>query len=117
MLISPFLNYVIASLATLKQYILVLYEQNDETNLEKKKKKKKRRATSSHLQAVPAGNSQRNNLAVSECQEELNNATVPLFTTRRRAENRVSEPHEAPNITAPVHRGSRPPSHVRPYDR
>ncbi|PYH90013.1 hypothetical protein BO71DRAFT_92892 [Aspergillus ellipticus CBS 707.79] len=74
------------------------------------------RATSSHLHVVSAGNSQRNSLAVSECQEELNNAIFPLFTPRWRAENRVSEPYETPNITEPVQRGSRAPSHVRPYD-
>jgi hypothetical protein len=50
---------------------------------------------------VSAGNSQRNSLAVSECQEELNDAIIPLSTTRRRAENRASEPHETPNIYSP----------------
>jgi hypothetical protein len=74
------------------------------------------RATSSHLHVVPTRNSQRNSLAVSECQEELNNAISPLFTTRSRAENRVSEPHETPNIIEPVQRGSRGPSDVRLYD-
>ncbi|KAJ5993146.1 hypothetical protein N7451_008870 [Penicillium sp. IBT 35674x] len=74
------------------------------------------RATSSHLHVVPAGNSQRNSLAVSECQEELNNTIFPLVTMRRSAESRVSEPHETPNITEQYHRGSRAPSHVRPDD-
>ncbi|KAL2788483.1 hypothetical protein BJX66DRAFT_308640 [Aspergillus keveii] len=51
------------------------------------------RATSSHLHVVPAGNSQRNSLAVSECQEELNNAIFPLFhdaPTRRKPSLRIS---------------------------
>lgn len=34
------------------------------------------RTTSSHLHVVSAGNSQRNSRAVSECQEELNNAVI-----------------------------------------
>ena len=41
-----------------------------------------RRTTSSHLHVVSAGNSQRNSFSVSECQEELNNAIIPLSTTR-----------------------------------
>lgn len=52
-----------------------------------------RRATSSHLHVVPAGNSQRNSLAVSECQEELNNAIFPFS---RRA---VAPKTESPNLT------------------
>ncbi|OJD24523.1 hypothetical protein ACJ73_04119 [Blastomyces percursus] len=35
-----------------------------------------RRTTSSHLHVVSAGNSQRNSMAVSECQEELNNTII-----------------------------------------
>ena len=35
---------------------------------------------------MSAGNAQRNSLAVFECQEELNNAIIPLSTTRRRAD-------------------------------
>lgn len=37
---------------------------------------------------VSAGNSQRNRSAASECQEELDNAVIPLRTTRRSPENR-----------------------------
>jgi hypothetical protein len=36
-------------------------------------------ATSSHLHVVPARNSQRNSLAVSECQEELNGPKAEIY--------------------------------------
>ncbi|OKP14122.1 hypothetical protein PENSUB_177 [Penicillium subrubescens] len=52
-----------------------------------------------HLHVVSAGNSQRNSLAVFECQEELNNAIFPPFhdaPTRRKPSLRTSrntKPH------------------------
>ncbi|KAF2179156.1 hypothetical protein K469DRAFT_323144 [Zopfia rhizophila CBS 207.26] len=61
------------------------------------------RTTSSHLHVVSAGNSQRNNSAVSECQEELKTTRLsPPFATRRRAENRPPSLTKQHNITAPV---------------
>jgi hypothetical protein len=46
-----------------------------------------------HLHVVSAGNSQRNSLAVFECQEELNNAISPF--SRRADAPKI----ESPNLT------------------
>ena len=73
------------------------------------------RTTSSHLHVVSAGNSQRNSSTVSECQEELNNAIVPLPMTCRRAKPRPSSlPKHSTYSTATVCEWERRPFHVPP---
>ena len=62
-----------------------------------------RRTTSSHIHVVSAGNSQRNSRALSECQEELNNAVISH-------ERRV----EAPKTTLCTSRNT---YHYRPSTR
>jgi hypothetical protein len=72
------------------------------------------RTTSSHLHVVSAGNSQRNSPAVSECQEELNNAVILSRTTRPSPETSPSAPHETPNIQYQYTGREWRPFHVRP---
>jgi hypothetical protein len=63
---------------------------------------------------VSAGNSQRNSPAVSECQEELNNAVILSRTTRPSPETSPSAPHETPNIQYQYTGREWRPFHVRP---
>ena len=63
---------------------------------------------------VSAGNSQRNSPAVSECQEELNNAIILSSTTRRSRRKPPSAPHETPNIQPQYAGREWRPFHVRP---
>ena len=62
---------------------------------------------------MSAGNSQRISSTVSECQEELNNAIVPLSMTCRRAKPRPSSlPKQQTYSTATVREWECRPSHV-----
>ncbi|KAG5304777.1 hypothetical protein I7I50_04978 [Histoplasma capsulatum G186AR] len=74
-----------------------------------------RRTTSSHLHVVSAGNSQKNSMAVSECQEELNNVTSTIHNASKRRKT-ISELQENQTYSSSTERKSCPLSRT-PYDR
>ena len=66
---------------------------------------------------VSAGNSQRNSRAVSECQEELNNAVILSSTTRRSPENHPLHLTKHPTSQSQYAGREWRPFHVRPRRR